>query len=325
MSRRLAVYAVLALVVVGAAWLFMTFERAPVTEHVPPSGEARLREFLAAERFAERMGLRTGELRSVPELEKLAPGVLLLPNRRQALDAPHIARLLGWVQAGGHLIAEAEFPGVADPLLDTLRVKRPDGKPVSFARGKGVITVASSLNFARNSGIGREGSAELLWQLLQLTPAPQLQVYFRPQRLSLAGFLLQHALAAVIAAALLLALWLWRIAPRFGPVAPDAPPSRRRLLDHLRASGRYYWSQGLRARLVLAARDAALRRIARAQPDFPAAAAGEKQARLAALVGIRAEEAAQFITAGGAMRGAEFIRTVQRAQRVHSALDKGER
>src|SRR5206468_1847446 len=134
---------------------------------------------------------------------------------------------------------------------------------------------------------------------------------------SLTGFLVQHALPALVAAGLLLALWLWRIAPRFGPVAPDAPPARRRLLDHLRASGRYYWSQGLRARLVLAARDAALRRIARSQPDFAGAAANEKEERLAALVGMRREEAAQFIAAGGAMRGHDFIRVVQRAQRVH--------
>ena len=79
----------------------------------------------------------------------------------------------------------------------------------------------------------------------------------------------------------------------------------------------------MRARLVLAARDAALRRIARSQPDFATASIIEKQQRLAALVGIRPEEAAQFIAAGGAMRGHDFIRVVQRAQRVHAALDRG--
>ena len=351
MSRRLAIYGVLALIALGVIGFFTLFERQPVIEQVPPSGEARVRDFLAAERFAERMGLRSRELRSLPELDKLSPGgVLIVPNRRQAVDGPRVERLLNWVQAGGHLIAEAEFLGVDDPLLDALRVKRAQGKPqvkpafpdrlsletavkprlqvtdklVSFPRGKGMVTVATSLHFARNGIIGREGNAELLWELLQLTPAAELQVFFRPARLSLTGFLVQHALPALIGAGVLLALWLWRIAPRFGPVAPDLPPARRRLLDHLRASGRYYWSQGLRARLVLAARDAALRRIARSQPDFAAAAANEKQQRLAALVGIRPEDAAQFIAAGGAMRGQDFIRTVQRAQRVHAALDRGE-
>ena len=354
MSRRLTILVVVALVALGVAWFFTTFEKVPVTEHVPPSGEARVRDFLAAERFAERMGLRSRELRSLPELDKLAPGILFVPNRRPAIDAARATQLIAWAQAGNHLVIEAELAGIDDALLDALKFKRtnegkehaqpsfparisleapPGLKPsieiadklISFPRGKGIITVATSLSFARNRLIGLPGNAELLWQVMQLTPAKELQVFFRPERLSLTGFLVQHALSALVAAAVLLALWLWHIAPRFGPVVPDTAPSRRRLLDHLRASGRYYWTQGLRARLVLAARDAALRRIVRSQPDFSSASKTEKEQRLAALVGIRPEEAAQFIAAGGAMRGHDFIRTVQRAQRVHAALEKGER
>lgn len=353
MSRRLAWLGVIALLALGSAWFFATFDHIPVTEHVPPTGEARLRDFLAAERFAERMGVRARELRSLPELDRLAPGVLLVPNRRPSIDAARSSRLLAWTQAGNHLVVEAEFTGVDDPLLDALQIKRsgngkPQAKPtfpdrlsleapavkpalqvgdklISFPRGKGMVTVATSLAFARNRLIGQPGNAELLWQLMQLTPARQLQVFFHPERLSLTGFLLEHAPLALIAAALLLALWLWHIGPRFGPIVPDAPPARRRLLDHLRASGRYFWAQGLRARLVLAARDAALRRVARSQPDFPAASESERQARLAALVGISREEAAQFLAAGGAMRGHDFIRMVQRAQRLHLALERGGR
>jgi hypothetical protein len=74
---------------------------------------------------------------------------------------------------------------------------------------------------------------------------------------------------------------------------------------------------------VVAARDAALRRIARAQPDFATASQPERIARLASLAGITREEAARFISAAGAMRGADFIRIAQHAQRVHSALEKG--
>lgn len=351
MTRRLVWLGVIALVALATTWFLTTFDRVPVTERVPPSGEARLRDFLAAERFAERMGLRARELRSLPELDRLSPGILVVPNRRQSIDAARSSRLLAWAQAGNHLVVEAEFVGVDDPLLDALQVKRtgnakpqatpmfpdrlsleaPAVKPslqigdklLSFPRGKGRVTVATSLAFARNRLIGQPGNVELLWRVMQLTPASELQVFFHPERLSLSGFLLEHAPLALIAAALLLALWLWHIGPRFGPIVPDAPPARRRLLDHLRASGRYFWAQGLRARLVLAARDAALRRIARSQPDFAHAAESERQARLAALAGIAPEEARQFLAAGGAMRGHDFIRMVQRAQRVHRALERG--
>ena len=379
-GRGIVVILVGTLAVLAVAWFLTTHDRVTKSEWVGPTGEARLRDFLAAQRLAERMGVKVTEVRSMPELGALpAQGVLLVPNRRQELHAAKLADLLRWVERGGHLIVEAEFLGVPDPLLDQLGVERSQAELlrqplavelpgaerklsvffgdamkldpgqreahlrvgaslVSFALGRGRVTAATSLRFARNPGYDDEYAksrrrpersirahdhAELFWRVLSLTPGRELQVYFRPERLSLWGFLKENAAPALAAGGLLLALWLWSIAPRFGPVAPDVPPGRRRLLDHLRASGRYYWVKGLRARLVIAARDAALRRIARAQPDFATASPAERASRLASLIGISREEAAVFMSAGGAMRGADFIKLTQHAQRVHSALEKG--
>ena len=104
------------------------FEKGPAKEWVGPSGEARLRQFLAAERFAERMGWKASELRSLPELDSLpARGVLLLPNGRQALGGERLGTILGWVARGGHLIAEAEARGVPDPLFDLMEIARRRG------------------------------------------------------------------------------------------------------------------------------------------------------------------------------------------------------
>jgi hypothetical protein len=379
-GRTIAVLLVGGLVVLLGAWFLATHDRVTQQDWVGPSGDARLRQFLAAQRFAERMGFNVSEVRSMPELDALSASArLLVPNRRQELHAEKIADLVRWVENGGHLIVEAELLGVPDPLLDRLGVSRsavePGQKPfavevpgaarrlsvyfgdalrldtaqgevhlraganvVSFARGRGMVTAASSLRFARNPGyddhfarlgkraqrsIGAHDHAEFFLRVLSLTPGSELVVYFRPQRLSLWGFLRDHAAPALAAAGLLLLLWLWSIIPRFGPVAPDAPPGRRRLLDHLRASGRYYWVKGLRSRLVVAARDAALRRMARAQPDFAAASQSERISRVSSIANISKEDAARFIGAAGAMRGADFIRITQHAQRVHSALDRG--
>ena len=379
-GRTIALLLVGGLVVLLVAWFLATHDRVTTQDWVGPSGEARLRPFLAAQRFAERMGLKVSEVRSLPELGALpAGGVLLVPNRRQELHAARIADLVSWVESGGHLIVEAESLSVPDPLLESLGVKRLRAEPlrkptavdvpaasgrlsvffgdamrleaapgetqlridahlVSFARGPGRVTAATSLRFARNPGyedhfaklgryparsIGAHDHAALFAHVLALTPARELVVYFRPERLSLWTFLKENAAPALAAGGVLLALWLWSIIPRFGPVAPDLPPGRRRLLDHLRASGRYYWVKGLRSRLVVAARDAALRRIARAQPDFATASQMERAARLASLIEISKEESARFLGAAGQMRGADFIKLTQHAQRVHSALDKG--
>lgn len=368
------------LAVLAAAWFLATRDRVTSEDWVGASGEARLRQFLAAQRLAERMGAKVTEVRSLPELDALPPtATLLMPNRRQQLPGSQLAGIVRWVERGGHLIVEAEFLGVPDPLLDQLGVTRaqaeipakplvieaprsqrslavffPDAmqlsvaqgeirrrsspKLVTFTRGRGLVTAATSLRFARNPGyddhfarlsrrpgrsIGANDHAELFWQLVSLTPGGELYVYFRPERLSLWGFLKEHAAPALIAGGAALALWLWSIVPRFGPLAPDPPPGRRRLLDHLRASGRYYWMKGLRSRLVVAARDAALRRVARAQPDFTTASQIEKISRLSSLANITTDDAARFMSAAGAMRGAEFIRIAQHAQRIHSALEKG--
>jgi hypothetical protein len=369
--RWLLPVGVLALAAIGVIWFLSAYERVPSREWVGPSGEARSNPYLAAERFAARMGLRTRQLRALPELDALgADGVLLLPNRRQALDPRRLRNIASWVEGGGHLIAEAELVGVADPLFDLLGVQRSSGNPppptpalaelpdgrklkvsifgqavlqaadkdawlrvgaanaaslVSFAHGKGTVTAASGLQFARNNLVATNDNAEFFWYLMELTPAAQLHVYVRPERLSLWGFLKENAAPVLAATAALLALWLWRTGPRFGPVMPDAPPARRRLLDHLRASGRYYWAKGLRNRLIVAARDAALRRVARAQPDFAVAPAEERVARLSNLISVTKEDAERFISAGGTVRGADFIRIMHTAQRIHSALEKGNR
>jgi hypothetical protein len=371
-QRILIVGGLCLLAALGAIWWYSNYELAPTKERVGPSAEVRLRQFLAAERFAERMGVPASEIRSLPELDALTPGgILLMPARRQALETRRLREIMTWVERGGHLVAEAEFLGVADPLFDLLGVQREalqgdvSGKPltvevegrtlsvapggrmvlqpptgarlalragpanaarlISFPRGKGMVTAATTLNFARNMQIGAHDHADLMWQLISLTRAPVMQVYHRPERLSLTGFLKEHAPEAVAACLALLVLWLWRIAPRFGPVAPDAPPARRRLLDHLRASGRYFWAKGLRRQLVLAARDAALRRLARAQPDFADAPLPEKIARFASLTGNSHEEARRFLAAGGPMTGADFIKLARDAQRAHAALEKGKK
>jgi hypothetical protein len=363
--------AAVSLVALGAVWFFTTFERVPGKEWVGPTAEARRDPFLAAGRFAERMGMRWQQVRALTDLDRLAPdGVLLLPARRQAIDPRRLRHIVDWAERGGHLIAEAELPGVSDPLLEQLGIQRRSGgrdfktPPVQTAQGRklkvsllgstvlqlpkaaevvfsagdrgatviasmelgrGTVTVAGSLGFARNGLIGSDDNAEFLWYLLDLTPAKALHVFMRQERLSLWGFLRQHATPVLLATAGLLLLWLWRIGPRFGPVMPDAPAARRRLLDHLRASGRYYWARGLRARLVLAARDAALRHVAHAHPDFAEAAMEERIRHLSSLITIPEDEARRFLSNADAASGADFIHLMHTAQRIHSALEKGNR
>lgn len=204
----------------------------------------------------------------------------------------------------------------------TVRVAGADATHLlHFERGRGQVTVLNDLEFLRNRSIGRLDHAEFLWQIVRFQPdTPALFVFDNPQKLSLARWLADNAWPLLAAAALALALWLWRIASRFGPVAPDPEPARRRLLDHLRASGRFQWSRGGGGALLEAAREAALRRVARAHPDFAALGRGEQRDRLVALFGIRPEDAQKVLAAVHPRTPAELMGAVGVYQRIQERL-----
>jgi hypothetical protein len=194
---------------------------------------------------------------------------------------------------------------------------------VHFPHGRGQVTVLNDLAFMRNDAIGTNDHAEFLWQLVRFQPATAaVFVFDNPEKLSLARWLADNAWAALAAAAGALVLWLWHIAPRFGPLAPDPEPARRRLLDHLRASGRFQWSAGGAARLAESARAAALRRVTRAQADFAGLSGREREARLGQTFGLSADEARRVLRPAQNLAIHEFVSGMRAFQRIHERLSR---
>jgi hypothetical protein len=112
---------------------------------------------------------------------------------------------------------------------------------------------------------------------------------------SLWRLLRAEAPLALAAGAALLLAWLARITRRFGPVAPDPEPGRKRLLDHLRAAGRYAWDRGGAERLAAQARESFLRRIARQHPDVAALPAADRPRVLAERTGYAVRSVADSL------------------------------
>lgn len=232
-------------------------------------------------------------------------------------------------------LVEATLPHAPAPMkvemhsvqtIDAPQAKvRVDGKTAThlahFERGRGRVTVLNDLQFMRNRSIGHNDHAEFLWQIVRFQPdAPAVFVFDNPQKLSLLAWLADNAWPVLAAGGLALAAWLWRVASRFGPVAPDPEPARRRLLDHLRASGRFQWARGGAAALVEAAREAALRRVARAYPDFAGLTRAEQEARLVAAFGIRAEDARKVTAPAAPRTPGELMLAVGVYQRIQERL-----
>lgn len=226
--------------------------------------------------------------------------------------------------------AGAERLRVAMPVAQLLRAPRAEYAAgldegallLRIAYEHGRVTVLADSAPLRNDAIGGHDHAELGWRLARgAGDATAFLVFDRPQRLSLALWLRANAAHALAAAALFVALWLWRIAPRFGPIAPDPERARRSLLDHLRASGRFLWAAGQGARLAEAAREAALRRVQRAQPDLAALSAPERRSRLAGAFGLAGEDARRVLEAQPArMTVQDFVRSVRVYQAIHERL-----
>jgi hypothetical protein len=133
---------------------------------------------------------------------------------------------------------------------------------VSFAVGAGRLTAISGMGRFHNRSIGLHDNAELMRQVVTLSPAAGRLLIVRPAgSLPLWDWLREHALPSLGAAAVLLLLWLARAMPRFGPLQAADMPQRRQLLEHIRAVGRFRWAQGGRLALLEAARAVCQRQI----------------------------------------------------------------
>ncbi|MCB1590435.1 MAG: DUF4350 domain-containing protein [Xanthomonadales bacterium] len=134
-------------------------------------------------------------------------------------------------------------------------------------RGSGWLTALNDISFAENWRIGRHDNAEFLWQLLQTGDAERV-LFFRARNEGLFVWLRTHAWKVLASVALLLLLAGWQAMPRFGALAADPEPVRRRLGDHLLASGRFLWSHGERRRLLTRALLHARSEMYRHQPHL---------------------------------------------------------
>jgi hypothetical protein len=143
---------------------------------------------------------------------------------------------------------------------------------------QGYVTILSDLAFIENNKIGEYDHAQFLWHLVTSELAAK-RVFFlqknpiiddndKNQFPSLWSLLWTNMSSVIISALLLLLFWLWATSHRFGSLLPEPPRSRRRLLEHIEASGQFLWKQDQAVRLLTTERKALLKRIESVHPDW---------------------------------------------------------
>lgn len=116
---------------------------------------------------------------------------------------------------------------------------------VQQPQGKGLVTLASTLDMIENSALDQADHGKFLLYLLQSHNPDYQQVWLVHQDTlpHLFALLFRHASPLLVVLGLLLLFTFWALMPRFGALIVEPPPERRRILDHIKASGQFLWKK----------------------------------------------------------------------------------
>jgi hypothetical protein len=182
------------------------------------------------------------------------------------------------------------------------------------------VTVLPSFAFLMNRSIGEFDHAEFGWRLgAGRDGARPVMLFLKMDSPPFLDWLWREAWTVVIAAAMLLALWLARIVPRFGPLAPDPAPVRRSLLEHIVASGRFLWSRGQAAYLLEALRERVWRLASRRGFATQATAQAKALAAIARLAAVP-EAAARRALLSDTATAPAFVEAAATLHEIESRL-----
>ncbi|MEZ5452342.1 MAG: DUF4350 domain-containing protein [Thiothrix sp.] len=114
---------------------------------------------------------------------------------------------------------------------------------LELEHGAGLVTLVANLDFIENPALEDYDHAEFLWHMVHsLRDAPRaVWLVHMDDMPPLWQLLWQHAWALVLTLAAFIPLTILAFSPRFGPLIPTPPAGRRRILEHIHASGLFMW------------------------------------------------------------------------------------
>lgn len=156
---------------------------------------------------------------------------------------------------------------------------------VRVPQGNGSISAFARPGLLANGPLQDHDHAAITWLLAPVQPGGEVHVVYGARVAGLDALLLEHAPLPLLALLASVVLWLWRVTARPGPVLPSPLPARRRLGEHIAATGHFLAAHGGARLLWQASRTACLRRLQRRYPQLPDVADPGALAALAKLTG----------------------------------------
>lgn len=186
--------------------------------------------------------------------------------------------------------------------------------------GKGYLTVVYNSHFMTNQYIARHDHAAFLWQVATInTPRPVWLVYLDNMP-SLAVWLARFAWTALLSFGVFLLVWLWYASRRFGPLLPPVVMARRRLLEHVEATGRYLWQRRHSQQLYKGVHTALQRTLEIRHPAWLSLSPNKLQQRLADISRLPLPQVQQAMNYVNTQNEHEFTKTIQTLEHIRKSL-----
>ncbi|MBZ9784089.1 DUF4350 domain-containing protein [Pseudomonas sp. REP124] len=185
--------------------------------------------------------------------------------------------------------------------------------------GLGSIIVVTDADLWKTPAIGEYDNAWLLWYL---TADTHVTLMYDTDHDSLWTLLLRYFPQALVALIALIALGLWHVAVRHGPVQAPAAKARRQLLEHVRASADFMLRRNGQHSLLHALQQDILRRVRHRHPGYDQLAVAEQWLVLSRLTRQPTRAISQAMSPRPKQRlsSAEFSRQVAHLQTLRNAL-----
>lgn len=186
--------------------------------------------------------------------------------------------------------------------------------------GNGHVTLASDLRWLENARIGKGDHALLLWRMVDAGAPAEVWLFHGIGRPSLLSILWTHAAPLLVGAALLVLVWLWRVTGRFGPTIAPVPPARRKLSEHLTASGLYFMRHGGTGQLYDASRQRLLAQVQRRHPQWRHLSLPALAEQIARRAGLEAGAVQRVLEGEPPLHPLQFAADIRLVNRLRKAL-----
>lgn len=190
---------------------------------------------------------------------------------------------------------------------------------LQLEHGAGLVTVLTDAWLWENGSIADYDNAWLLWYLVQDSAVTLIH---DSRRDDLFSQLLKHYPAALAALALLLALLLWHVGMRHGPLQEQPASARRQLEEHLRAGADFLLRRVGQQHLLNSLQRDIQRRARHRHPGFERLAVAEQWQVLGRLTRLPSSAVSQAMRPlpNQKLSAADFTRQVANLQTLRNAL-----